>query len=99
MERHVKLTGLCADGYVDVMHDEVPTRQHFVDVGADDGEPWFADHMAGRLPSSGDGVESVVSGVRSRSYCHPVPKLDRVPLLSTGRPTSSSRQGDPDPWQ
>jgi hypothetical protein len=27
---------LRADGHVDVMHEEVPTGEHFVDIGADD---------------------------------------------------------------
>jgi hypothetical protein len=60
---------LLADGHVDVMHDEVPARQHFVRVGADDGDLWLADHVAGRLPSSGDSVESLVGRT---AFPHPM---------------------------
>src|SRR5215203_1337312 len=51
---------LLADVHVDVMHDEVPARKHFVGVDAVDGDPWVTDHVARRLPSPRDGVESLV---------------------------------------
>ena len=39
-------------------YEEVTAGKHFVDVGADDGDRWFVDHLAGRVPPSGDGMES-----------------------------------------
>jgi hypothetical protein len=54
---------LLAYGYVDVVHEEVSTGKYVVDVGADDGDPWFTDHVAGGTPPSGDVVESRVGRV------------------------------------
>ena len=62
---------LLTDSHVDVMHQEVSAGEHFVDVGADDGDRWFTDHMAGRNPTvpRWRGVACLAGGLRRRS-CH-----------------------------
>ena len=94
---------LLTDSHVDVMHQEVSAGEHFVDVGADDGDRWFTDHMAGRNPPSRDGVESrvwravcVVAHVISVTSCS-VPRRvvaedRRGPSLNGGDRRSARRR-------
>jgi hypothetical protein len=73
-----------ADGDIDVVDEEVPAREHLVDVGSNNWNLRIADDVTGRSPVSCDGGEASVRNA-SGGVGHYVSPLSCLTWLSSLR--------------